>query len=490
MRVTTERLESRIVLSAGMLDPTFGAGGKAIGETFSPAEAVYALAVQGDKIIVASLPVPLYKYTVASPSLGLARFNANGSLDETFGIDGEATPPLGGAQGTAFAVQPDEKIVVAGDSSNEFVVARYLPDGAVDQTFGQGGSVEFGGADVFQPLAVAIQGDGKIIVGGNDRSLYAGGDQSVVARLLPNGGLDPSFGTGGEIATPDGLSVSAILLQADGKILIDNGNVERLNANGTLDSAFGNGGFLLRYVAVGPGIPMALQSDGKILVVDDATTLYRFNSDGSPDTTFGVGGAVQSPAPIEEAARVIVENSGDIVVAEGSAVKLISDNGGLVRYTPTGAIDETFGLNGFATLGTITTNDAVLLPNGKIIVSGTKPGQNSDADRIHAKWPTRSIVRLLWRFDQCQRHQWKYPRDGACKATGKWSWAGRKFRHSMARPKPRWPATTPTVRLTPALAPTAGRSSASLETDSIPRLPSNPMATSLPAVIVGSAAEA
>src|SRR5665213_1706790 len=186
--VTAERLESRVVLSAGTLDPTFGTDGVASGELFSPLT-VNALAVQNGKIIVASSPTLNYN-TVASSSLGLARFNANGSLDPTFGTDGAEEPPFGGSQGglpAAAAVEPDGKIVVVGLSG--FLVARYLPDGAVDPTFGQGGSVEILlPAEFDQALAVAIQGDGKIVVAGDLTD--ASGQQSAVVRVLPNGALD------------------------------------------------------------------------------------------------------------------------------------------------------------------------------------------------------------------------------------------------------------------------------------------------------------
>jgi uncharacterized delta-60 repeat protein len=186
-----------------------------------------------------------------------------GSLDPTFGNGGKVLSPGGGA--TDAILQPNGDIVVSTGSG----VARFLPTGKPDTTFGSGGlaSAGFAGGEGLQ--GVALQPDGKIIWVGSqgNPSFPAGGTFSfAVARFTANGTLDTSFGTGGQasaefFAPPmQGAQefARAVLVQPDGKILVAGsarqgqirfapiqGALARFNANGTLDTSFGTGGKIL-----------------------------------------------------------------------------------------------------------------------------------------------------------------------------------------------------------------------------------------------------
>src|SRR5262249_55914712 len=143
-----------------------------------------------------------------------------------------------------MTVQSDGKVVVVGDGNTQFAVARFNADGNIDTSFGDGGSKML---DSMAARGVALQPDGKIIVVGRSGSVSA--PQFGVARFNPDGNLDGSFGSGGVVATAIGnfSNASRAAVQADGKIVVggadDSGfDVVRYNASGSLDTSFGNQG--------------------------------------------------------------------------------------------------------------------------------------------------------------------------------------------------------------------------------------------------------
>src|SRR5262245_39163322 len=145
---------------SGALDPSFGTGGK-VTTDFGGSAGVSSFALQPDGKIVAAGGA----FINGSPAFALARYNSNGALDAGFGAGGKVTTGFGGRyeRATSVALQPDGKIVVAGQSVidlfNDFLLARYNSDGALDNTFGAGGKVftDFGfSAEAF---SVAVQPD-------------------------------------------------------------------------------------------------------------------------------------------------------------------------------------------------------------------------------------------------------------------------------------------------------------------------------------------
>jgi uncharacterized delta-60 repeat protein len=285
----------RLRAANGTLDPTFGAAGKVVIDFGSDDESAYGGALQADgKIVLAG-------DTRLKPAV--VRLKANGALDATFDGDGRKTFSWGAiGRITAAVVAPNGKILLGGFSGPEggnIQVARLNANGKLDTTFGTGGiaGVDFGGDDFGQ--ALARQADGRILVAG--RSTLAG---AVIARLRATGVLDPDFGGDGRVTLPGGGSASAVLVQPDRKIVVA-GNasgsgamtVTRLKPDGTPDGTFGTAGTAtidfgsLADLAAGA----ALQADGRIVVAGytqaaEDVAVARLNANGSPDATFGSAG--------------------------------------------------------------------------------------------------------------------------------------------------------------------------------------------------------
>jgi uncharacterized delta-60 repeat protein len=219
--------------------------------------------------------------------MALMRFlSPAGTVDPSF--DGAIVFPEfpDNASGQAMALQRDGKIVAVGGSGGNFGVARANADGTPDAGFGGGtgiASVDFGHDD--SAGAVALQADGKIVVAGYTSSGSGASetDDIAVARLLPNGSPDNSFGTNGRM-TVDVAQYdfgSAVAVQADGKIVVagDSGStaaddpaVVRLQPGGTVDSTFGHGGKMTIKLGVnGLATSVGLQGDGKIVVAGNAS---------------------------------------------------------------------------------------------------------------------------------------------------------------------------------------------------------------------------
>src|SRR4029450_7595452 len=140
-------------------------------------------------------------------NFALARYNTDGTLDNSFGTGGKVTTDPGGVSGQAYslAVQPDGKIVLAGyanvNGGESFMLARYNTNGTLDQNFGTRGIVtpRFAlagqGFSFAFAFSVAIQPDGRIVAAG--QHYFNGVSHSALARYNSNGTLDASFGTGG-----------------------------------------------------------------------------------------------------------------------------------------------------------------------------------------------------------------------------------------------------------------------------------------------------
>jgi uncharacterized delta-60 repeat protein len=220
------------------------------------------------------------------------------NLDPGFGTGGKVIwSPNGNtesAHGSGLALQPDGKIVMVGGSSevaggSRFIVVRFTATGSVDTTFGNNGVVvlTFGGS--FESgAAIAVQPDGKIVAGG--RADFPGtGIDMVVARLLPNGSLDPTFDTDGKAIVNfvdfQGFSQSdymnALEIASDGKIVVAGGapgqntlyktSVGRLNSDGSLDTSFSGDGRILEGLGTGLFEDLVTNADGSIALISTAS---------------------------------------------------------------------------------------------------------------------------------------------------------------------------------------------------------------------------
>jgi uncharacterized delta-60 repeat protein len=310
-------------LADGSLDPSFGEGGYVETNLFPS-----AVALQPDgKIVVAG---------AAGGGLGefaLARYNPDGSLDTSFGTGGitytefpEPEPPgvPRWSYANALALLPNGDIVAGGvaevsgfPDNTYFALARYTPDGLLDQAFGEGGTVQTSFTGYDGPAGIAVQPDGKIVAGG---SSYGGGhgnyQESIsIARYQSDGSLDPTFGKAGKVFTAPKLNeegdtfalrhgkiVMAGVTMNDSDTAIKTEWVARFRASGQLDSSFGHHGFAsIRGFSAPPGDPwilrpngMLMQQDGKI-VIGLAHSIVRLLPHGGLDPSFGKRGVATPP---------------------------------------------------------------------------------------------------------------------------------------------------------------------------------------------------
>jgi uncharacterized delta-60 repeat protein len=352
----------------------------------------------------------------------LARFNEDGTPDTTFGVEGQVTTEVSPGNGTeyarAVAIQPDGKLIVAGESSPNFAgnfvaLVRYNVDGTLDTTFsGDGKVVEL--ALPGRAFAVALQPDGKIVVAGDTSEIGSTTDfgDVLVARFNVDGSLDNGFGSTGarifDVTSATDMARS-VVIQPNGFIVVSgvpittSGDVPtavaRLDASGNLDPSFGTGGKLMISTArIGYGL--ALQPDGKLLLAGgtqgfpSSFALGRLNTDGSWDSSFGNGGAVttslthSTSGSGDNGGAVALSPDGRIYVA-GTAGSINKDFG-LVRYTAAGALDTTFAGVGYMTVDFNGLEDGAesiaLEPNGKIVLGGFATPLSSDGyglARIH-----------------------------------------------------------------------------------------------------------
>lgn len=317
----------------GVLDNTFGTGGIVKLRQGTNAEAIpYAIHVFADnKVLVAG------SSWMASKDFAILKLKENGTPDSTFGVNGWATTPVLAFEDEARAmvVQPDGKILVAGTaevSANskkyDFAVARFNADGTIDGGFGSGGvlSLDINDNDIAD--GIALQKDGKILVGGTSNE---NGDANyTVVRYSSGGVIDPSYGVGG-VATYDMAAFGSagskdhgygMTIQSDDKVLLTgfctsaalgNGNVVtmRLTTLGQLDVSFSDDGIANFNYGVSNtdegSRAVAVQSDGKILVGGDTSgehawfemLLLRYKSDGTLDSSFSSDGVAISSLSTE-----------------------------------------------------------------------------------------------------------------------------------------------------------------------------------------------
>lgn len=220
-----------------------------------------------------------------------------------------------GDQAHDAALLPDGGIVAVGETDapgiqkQDFALARYNPDGTLDTSFGNGGIVrtDFGALSDDDARALAIQPDGKIVVAGT------AGEDIALARYMPNGSLDPTFGSSGVTITDLGFEdvANGVALTPGGGILIAGYTIGtklnndfllvRYGPNGSLDRGFGTLGVVKTDFGAGDDFAedLAIDASGRIVVVGRATTatifdmaLARYNADGMPDTAFANQGTL------------------------------------------------------------------------------------------------------------------------------------------------------------------------------------------------------
>lgn len=325
----------------GSPDDSFSGDGRQTVDVGPKAQA-FAVAMQpDDKILVGGGGGTFRQFTII-------RLNANGSVDDSFGVNGIASITFGTRNSavTDMAIQPNGKIVAVGKASGtehgyrhtDFGIARFNSDGSPDTSFSGDGeqTVDFNGIDYAN--AVAIDSHGRIVVAGQ-----GGGNRMIATRLLPNGAIDKHFGSKGrvEIGYPgkdNSSGAEQLAVQADGKLVLagftadgrDQRNpfdfaIARLKPDGSLDRSFNKDGRqTVGFGGSDEGHGLALQKDGRIVVggFTDLRDLAitRLKANGSLDKSFAdKGKRTIDFGGQESGGGVALTRSGGILIAGGTS---------------------------------------------------------------------------------------------------------------------------------------------------------------------------
>ncbi|HEY0458629.1 MAG TPA: FG-GAP-like repeat-containing protein [Pyrinomonadaceae bacterium] len=354
----------------GSLDQTFGSGGISVVPLDGGGDGISDLVLQPDGKIVASGTLIQNNFTVGCL---VARFNSDGSLDRTFGNGGKVIFNFGdnASEGNAVVLQTDGKILVVGVSGagsyselNDFALARFNSDGSFDQSYGSGGKFKTHFDGQFntgsRAMSAVLQPDGRLVVAGSYKN-EGSSRQFALARYNADGSLDTFFGSGGEMTTSLGSADSfgtAVVLQRDGKIVLggyfDAGRrnhdfaLARYNSDGTLDTTFGSGGRVINDLfGTSDDIiySLVVQPDGK-LIASGRTGQYpnfkfglaRYSINGAFDQSFGSAGKVMTDfgTTSSQSYSSALQSDGKIVLAGytivGSSGADFNANFAVARY--------------------------------------------------------------------------------------------------------------------------------------------------------------
>lgn len=372
-----------------------------------------------------------------------------GALDPSFNSTGYVL--AGPLSAQAVQIQPlNGDILAAGEvyptsTGGDFRVVALTPSGALDSSFGSGGSVttDFAGKED-RPLAMAVMPDGRIVVAGwadtgtgQVKGYPVSNYDFAVARYLPGGALDASFGTGGKVTTNLSTYSStgtfnkrdeakAVVVQDDGKIIVGGysytpqgtteGVLVRYNTDGTLDTTFGGTGI----VQINP--PNSFNNDevSGLAILRDPTNaandkivtmeapmnsgvwsvgVSRYKLDGTLDTSFGTNGRTVTTVPgVSLGARGMALQSDGSVVATGyyQYTNGAPQDTYLLRYTAAGVLDSTFCNNGITVFdagGTDFGYSVAIQPaDGKILVAGQSSLVNSNGSAFVARFQTGGAI--------------------------------------------------------------------------------------------------
>ncbi|HET6547791.1 MAG TPA: Calx-beta domain-containing protein, partial [Solirubrobacter sp.] len=380
------------------LDTTFGSNGRATTPGEGDGEAVL---IQRDGHIVTVGPREADNNFHFD--FGATRHDPTGHLDSGFGTDGIAMTDLGGNDDKAFdAVQlPDGGFVAVGQAdpgglaNTDFGVVRYTADGHPDRAFDTDGIVTSdltGRDDVAN--AVAVQPDGKIVAAGF-AEITPFNFAFALARYNPDGTLDPSFGGDGIVTTDLGTGndgITDLALQPDGKIVAVGATQEaaalaRYLPDGTLDPSFGAAGIAIGALNTNLVTGIAIAPGGTILVAGTRggpngldPFVAGYTPDGRPDAGFGQSGVAQVDLSggLDFGEDLALDAHGNIVVVGSAASSTVSDMA-LVRLTPDGILDRSFAGRGFLTAdfrGFGDTGHAVAIDaQGRIVAAGSGAGE-------------------------------------------------------------------------------------------------------------------
>jgi uncharacterized delta-60 repeat protein len=336
----------------------------------------------------------------------LARFDTDGTLDESFGGAGTGmvtTDVAGGADDSrAVALQSDGKIIVVGTarvgSNDDFAILRYNTNGVLDTTFGTLGKVttDFAGARD-RAFAVVVQADDRIVVVGDAIMPAPGNTDFAVARYSANGAPDLTFDTDGKLNADIGggvdIAQNVVMQGNQGAILVSgvltlgsssllgHGGLARFSANGALDPSFGIAG-KMTIPDKSVGEALALQADGKILIAGSERianqthfALMRLDANGGTDGSFGTGGlATAQFSTADDYGRAIAVRSDGSILVAGQSSNLSNPDFAVALFDRGGVLDGRLDADGKLTVDFFGAGDGAenvaVQPDGKIVVSG------------------------------------------------------------------------------------------------------------------------
>jgi len=339
-------------LTSGALDTTFSGDGLAVVEAADcpsgPLGGASALLLQPDGRLVLVGACPGGDFLIA-------RLNVDGSPDFSFGTNGHVITPITPfARPVAAMLQPDGRIVAVGSApilpccgDTFLVAARYNPDGSLDPSFGTGGTLTLHPTSFFRPEDAVLQADGKLVIAGNSGLPNF---NFTLVRLLPNGTLDTSFGGNGVVTTGFGgdSSANSVIVLGDGRIVaggFSSGDLAlaRYLPDGSLDVTFGTGGLATADSGATDGLAqLILLPNGKLLAAGYTSNsqgpadflLARFHPDGALDTSFGSSGFITTDfnAGSSDACNSVALAGPDLFLTAGSTVPPLLGDFALARY--------------------------------------------------------------------------------------------------------------------------------------------------------------
>ncbi|MBU2651081.1 MAG: T9SS type A sorting domain-containing protein [Bacteroidetes bacterium] len=414
----------------GTIDETFGNSGKVMTDIYKSYNDAQAVIIQPDGKILAGgytngLGVQQY--------CTLVRYQSEGTYDASFGSGGVFTFNFGTEVSQVFdiALQADGKILICGYSNSgdaDISVARVLPDGGLDNTFGVSGisTIDLGGNEI--ATCITVQEDGKIVIAGQT-DISIGSDLDLfVCRFLPNGTLDNGFSTNGFIVldlASGSYDMPGDVAMHQGKILVSSYAYQtygstydaialvRLKLDGTLDPGFGingisiNDGHILCNMVLSPGTSLSIDSQYRIVVASRVFglesidfALFRYLNYGYPDNSFGENGVVITDMIGDNAAYSVVHQPDGKILAGGYHSNTSNMDFCLARYLEDGSLDADFGTHFGVSFYDISQggsmNDAIqslaIQENGKILAAGGAYNAAGDQDfvivRFYSGLPT------------------------------------------------------------------------------------------------------
>jgi uncharacterized delta-60 repeat protein len=343
------------------------------------------------------------------PALPAAATNAEGALDPSFSGDGRFVDTTSGQNAvTDGLVQPNGSMVasteVGAPGPMGFSLVRYLPGGALDTTFGNGGVATIPGQSNGNVEAIARQSDGKLVAGGTDGT----NGQMLIARFTVNGQLDPTFDGDGVkdmlLGTQSGLS--NLTIAPDGSIYLVGDAVSsnvtyqfvaKLDSQGNVVQSFGPNRFsefnagstFMSYddaATFDYASSVAVMPDGSVMMggqygttSSQQSTLWEVTSSGRFDTGFaGDGSLSDAVGSVSSRSDALLPTSDGGVLAAQYASDSSTATAVVSRYTAAGALDTQWGNGGRAYLAPGYARDLAMQPDGKILVTGTYIASDSD----------------------------------------------------------------------------------------------------------------